>query len=192
VQRAGACAIDVDVSMVMALETRRRRAHARVVMGDAGALPLRDGVAGLVRAERMMQWSAEPARVLAELLRVTAVSGWLAVTDTDWSTFTLEHPDAAVVERFGAGALGWVPHPRLARDMPSALSALGAHDVRLRRDTMTIDAWNPDDRLQHAGPPGLPLRDIGTADDVDVVAERARAGKFGAAVTLVTVVARRA
>ena len=192
VQRAGARAIDVDVSRVMALETRRRRADALAVVGDACRLPVRDGAARLVRAERMLQWSAEPARVLAELLRVTAVSGWIAVTDTDWGTFSVDHPDAAVVERFAAGALGWVPHPRLARDLPSALAALGAHDVRLRRDTMAFDAWDPDDPLQRAGPPGLPLRDVCPAVDVDAVAERARTGEFRAAVTMVTVVARRA
>jgi hypothetical protein len=120
------------------------------------------------------------------------VTGWIAVTDTDWGTLTVEHADAAVVERVRAGALRWVPHPRVARDLPSAVAALGAHDVRLRRETVRIGAWDPEASVQRSGPPGLPLRDIGRADDVDAVADRARAGRFDAAVTLVTVVARRA
>jgi hypothetical protein len=39
----------------------------RAVVGDASALPLVDGAVRLVRAERMLQWSSEPAGVLAEL-----------------------------------------------------------------------------------------------------------------------------
>jgi len=39
--------------------------------------------------------------------------------------------------------LTWVPHARLARDLPATLATLGAADVQTRHDTVTISAWIP-------------------------------------------------
>jgi SAM-dependent methyltransferase len=192
VAEGGAYAVDIDRSAVMARETRERRMGARVVMGDVAHLPVRDGAARLVRAERVLQWTADPAAALVELLRVTAPGGWLAITDTDWGTLTFDHLDVTTADRLITGALTWVPHPRLARQLPSVVAALGARDVCLRRDTVSVTAWNPDDPAQRTGPPGLPLRDIGGEDDVEELARRARAGLLRASLTIVTVLARRA
>jgi SAM-dependent methyltransferase len=186
------CAIDLDWSQVMVQEARRRRPGTCVVLGDLTRLPLRDRVADLVHAERVLQWAADPVTALAELVRVTGSGGCLAVTDTDWSTFTVEHPDALAGSRLSAAALTWVPHARIASELPSTVAALGLHDVVVRQDTATITAWDPDDPPQHDGPPGLPLHSIaGTyVGDLVPVAERARRGRFRAHVTLVTCVAR--
>ena len=186
------CAVDLDWSQVMLREARRRRPGARAVAGDLGRLPVRDGAARLVHVERVLQWADDPAAALTELLRATSPGGWLAVTDTDWGTFTVDHPDATAATRLTAAALNWVPHARFARDLPSLVGALGAHDLRVRHDTETITRWDPDDLAQHDGPPGLPLHSIAGAHaaDLGVVADRARAGEFHAEVTLVTVLAR--
>jgi SAM-dependent methyltransferase len=184
-------AVDVDRSEAMVRETRRRRIDARVVRGDVAHLPLRDGAARLVRAERILQWTVDPAAALVELLRITASGGWLAVTDTDWGTLTFDDLDTTTAGRLGSGALTWVPHPRLARQLPAVVAALGARDVRLRHDTVSITEWDPDDPAQRTGPPGLPLRDIASADDVEELVRRARAGRLRASLTIVTVLARR-
>ena len=130
------------------------------MLADVAQLPLRDGVADLVRIERVLQWADDPATALLELHRVAAPGGWLAVTDTDWGTFTVDHPDPAAARRLTDAALEWVPHARLARDLPTTVAALGAADVQTRHDTVTITAWDPDDPAQHDGPPGLPLHSI--------------------------------
>jgi len=162
------------------------------VLGDIARVPLRDECAALVRAERVLQWTADPTAALTELRRIVAPGGWLAVTDTDWGTLCVEHPDAATADRITQAALRWVPHPRFARDLPPTIAALGADDVRVRHDTATITAWDPDDPAQHDGPPGLPLHSIAgvVGADLTSVAARARAGEFRAEVSLVTVVAR--
>jgi SAM-dependent methyltransferase len=187
-------AVDVDRSLVMLDEARRRRADACFVLADVARLPLRDGIAALVRIERVLQWAADPGTALLELRRVAAPGGSLAVTDTDWGTFTVDHPDPAAADRLADAALEWVPHARLARDLASMLAALGATDVRTRHDTVTTTAWDPDDPAQYDGPPGLPLHSIagGHAADLAPIASRARVGEFKAEVSLVTVVARRA
>jgi SAM-dependent methyltransferase len=185
-------AIDVDWSHLMVREVRRRRPDARAVVGDLARLPVRDGAADLVHVERVLQWTDDPAAILAELVRIARPGGWLAVTDTDWGTFAVDHPDHTAAAQLSEAALTWVPHARFARDLPAIMGALGAHDLRVRHDTETITRWHPDDPAQHDGPPGLPLHSIAgaRADELTPVAARARAGTFRAEVTLVTVVAR--
>ena len=186
------CPVDVDASHVMLRETRRRRPDARVVLGDIARVPLRDECAALVRVERVLQWITDPGAALAELLRIAAPGGWLAVTDTDWGTLHVDHADPAAADRITAAALRWVPHSRFARDLPRTLTALGVHDLRTRQDTMTISVWDPDAPAQHDGPPGLPLHSIAGehAGDLDAVADAARSGTFRAQVTLVTALGR--
>jgi SAM-dependent methyltransferase len=202
VAATGAVAVDVDTSVAMLEETRRRRLGARPVLGDVARLPLRTGAAQLVRAERILQWTPDPYAALAELRRVTAPGGWTAVTDTDWGTLAVDHPDPQASERLAAAALRWVPHPRFANALAEAMSALGPTDLRERADTVVITAWDPDDPAQHAGPPGLPLRSLVAAaaadrrraleHDLAVLADDARDGGFNATLTIVTVAARRA
>ena len=172
VAQAGAVGVDVDSSITMLEETRRRRLDARPVLGDVAHLPLRTGSAELVRAERVLQWAPDPHAALAELRRVTAPGGWTAVTDTDWGTLAVDHRDPGATERLAAAALRWVPHPRLAIGLAQAMAALGATDLRERADTVVITAWDPEDPAQRDGPPGLPLRSIAAAAAVD---ERGRA-----------------
>jgi SAM-dependent methyltransferase len=171
------------------------------VLGDIARLPLRSGAARVVRAERVLQWIAHPDAVLAELWRVTTPGGWLAVTDTDWGTLAVDHPDPVAMDRLGRAALRWVPHPRLARSLPRVLRALGPAEVRMRADRVVVSAWDPDDPAQRDGPPGLPLRSIAAAaptgdraalgGDLAGLADAARRRGFYASLTLVTVAARR-
>src|SRR3954467_15566478 len=66
-------AIDIDSSYVMLREARRRRADARVVLGDIERLPVRDGSATLVRAERVRA-STRPTSESSPMLPAAARS----------------------------------------------------------------------------------------------------------------------
>jgi SAM-dependent methyltransferase len=200
-RRAGRLVVDVDRSIAMLGTAARRDPAASVVAADSVCLPLADSAADLVHCERVLQWVAEPGAALGELWRVTAAGGGLAVTDTDWSTLSVDAPEPWMTEALRAAALGWVPHPRLAAELPTRMVDLGGGRVEHRRDVAAISAWDPDDPSQTDGPPGLPLRSIASgasgdersrADDaVDAVAKRARRGEFAARLTLVTTLARR-
>jgi SAM-dependent methyltransferase len=193
----GARTLELDRSAAMAGAARGRHPDAVVARADLGQLPVADGMADLVRVERVLQWVDDPVVALAELLRVTAPGGWLALTDTDWGTFAVDHPDPAAIDRLSASALAWVPHPRLARTLARRLLDAGAVDVDVHTEAVVLSAWDPDDPRQLDGPPGLPLHTIGAAGptltgDLDVLAALARRGRFFATLTLVTAIGRRA
>jgi SAM-dependent methyltransferase len=187
----GATAIDVDASLTM-LHAARRRGTECTVLGDVSHLALREACAHLIRAERVLQWTADPMAALDELWRVAAPDGWLAVTETDWGTLVVDHPDQEVTARIATAALRWVPHPRVAQELPTCVAALDVETIDTRLDTVTLHRWDPDDPAERDGPPGLPLRAIAPhdVDAIDAVAEHARAGTFHAELTLVTVLAR--
>jgi SAM-dependent methyltransferase len=196
----GASAIDVDVSATMLDEVRRRRRGSLVVRADGHHLPLPSGVARVVHAERLLQWTADPSGALDELARAVAPDGWLAVTDTDWGTFAFDRPDPRAMDRWSEAALGWVPQPRFARGVGRACVALGLTEVHVRADAVVVTEWDPDDPAQRAGPPGLPLRSIAAGGapsdhdllraDLDAAADEARRGTFHALVALLSVLAR--
>ena len=192
----GARTVDVDPSLVMLGAVRRTRPEARAVRASVSNLPFRPppGPGVLVRVERVLQWTDDPGAALRELWRIVPPGGWLAVTDTDWGSFIVEHDDAAVAARMTAAAGAWVRHPRVATELPVRVWHLGTVGaLEHRTDVAVIDRWEPDDPAQRSGPPGLPLRSIAPErpDDVDALAVAARAGRFRATLDLVTVVGRR-
>lgn len=197
-RQLGRSTIDVDRSLGMLHALRGRHRGAAAVAVDVAALPLPDGAAGLVHCERVLQWCPDPGRALAELWRVTTPGGLLAVTDTDWGSFTVT-PGAH--EAWRAAALGWVPHPRLAASLPERLRALGATDVEVRVDRALVVGWDPEDPAQRDGPPGLPLHSIAAGAPPEAhaelrrslatMADAARDGAFRATLDLVSVSARR-
>lgn len=196
----GWATVEMDRSVAMLGELRRRRGVTPVAVADVAGLPVRDASAGLVRGERVLQWTDDPDAGLVELCRVAAPGGWVAVTDTDWSTFAVDAPEAWMSQALADAALGWVPHPTFATTVAERLRRLGAVELHERSDRVDLTRWDPDDPAQLDGPPGLPLHSIAAGatpehreraqQAVDEVARAASAGSFGASLTIVTVLAR--
>ena len=196
----GAWTVDVDRSAAMLVEGRRRAPRSAAVQADVLRLPV-SARADLVHAERILQWTSDPVAGLRSVAALTRRGGAIAITDTDWGTFRIDHPDPGVRAAWTAAALEWVPHATFAASVATHLAALGIDTVE-RRDVVVLDRWDPDDPAQAAGPPGLPLADIAAAAplpeparahlrDLRDLAARARRGVFHAELTLVTVLGRR-
>lgn len=100
-QRVGAqgsvVGIDHDAAMVALAAQRAAEAgltQVRHEHGSATALPFPDDAFDGCRAERVFIHLPEPARVLAEMVRVTQPGGWVVAVDTDFATLSFDTDDS--------------------------------------------------------------------------------------------------
>jgi ubiquinone/menaquinone biosynthesis C-methylase UbiE len=87
--------IDASAEMlhVARSESGAARCRVRFTVGDACSLDEPDDVFDVVRAERTLQWLADPLAAVAEMARVVRPGGLVSLIDTDWSTFTIDVGD---------------------------------------------------------------------------------------------------
>ncbi len=95
--------IDRDPEMIAAAERRATQAGVSSWVshrqGDASALALDADSFDSSRSERMFQHLVEPARALAELMRVTKPGGSIVVIDIDWGTASIDAPSIDLERR---------------------------------------------------------------------------------------------
>lgn len=142
--------VGVDASAAM-LEVARERSKdvpspVEWLVGDARSLDLGDELFDAVRAERMLQWVADPEIVVMGFARVLRPGGRLSLLDTDWSTLRLDVGDPEItdivrdglrVERKRASNVGG----RLADLAEGAGFAVMAKTTEIQ----TWTRWNPDE-----------------------------------------------
>jgi ubiquinone/menaquinone biosynthesis C-methylase UbiE len=96
----------VDRDAAMIAEAERRAAAAglgaqlehRLVDVNAG-LPFEADNFDACRSERLFQHLADPAKALAEIVRVTRPGGWIVVLDTDHGTKSIDTPEVDIERR---------------------------------------------------------------------------------------------
>ena len=59
-------------------------------LADATAVPFTDASFDAVRSERLLQYLADPAKAVAEMVRVTRPGGRIAATEADWDGITID------------------------------------------------------------------------------------------------------
>jgi len=139
----GGSVTGVDVSEVMLDEARRRAGGLPVTFrtGNAVDLPLGDAVVDRCRADTLLQHVPDPARVVAELVRVTRPGGRIALLEFDQATLAIDHPDRPTTrliqdEVTQAFAQGWA-----GRGLRRLLAAAGAADITV--DALWVDSDHP-------------------------------------------------
>lgn len=197
--------VGVDASehmlRVARANTSAAQCRVRFTVGDARSLAEPDGSFDVARSERTLQWLADPAAAVAEMVRVVRPGGRISLIDTDWSTFRIDIGDDELArlvrdgmqrERHRASNVGGRLH--------DLIRAAGCVVLGRTRATQTWTAWDPDespapvgcfsmeslaDDLVAAG--RLAATDHGPI--VSKIHEAARQGRFSMRLTMFAVVA---
>lgn len=142
--------VGVDISAEMLRVARSNagavRCRVRFTEGDACSLDEPDDAFDAVRAERTLQWLADPAAAVAEMVRVVRPGGRVSLIDTDWSTFAIDVGDAGLAALVRDAMRTERGRPsNIGRRLHDLVDVAGC--VPLARATVTHawSAWNPDE-----------------------------------------------
>lgn len=93
----------VDLSDDLLAEARRRASGLGLPIdyrqGNAEHLPLPDHAFDIARAERLLLYLDDPAKAVAELVRVTKPNGAVYVIEPDFETVTINLDDRSIVRK---------------------------------------------------------------------------------------------
>ena len=193
-------AVGVEPHRDLRAEAKRRAADegsaAEFVDGDALALPFEDGSVDLVRSERVFQHLPDPEGALAEIVRVLAPGGRVAVTDSDWGTMVWSPGDQDVISRLNESARSRMANPFAGRRLRAQFAHAGltvdpeiGSGAVIMPDIFLTDPQN----LRANTAAAVEAGDI-TADEAEALertlVEAAHRGEAFAAVTMFTVVGR--
>ncbi|MFO0747780.1 MAG: methyltransferase domain-containing protein [Myxococcota bacterium] len=127
--------VGVDHGEATIAEARRRAEAPSLALelhvGDAHALDLADDSFDLVRSERVLEYVAEPPRVLAEMMRVARPGGAVVNFDFDYDSLLVDHPDRRLIRQLKHIFFDSVPHAGVATHLPGLYRAAGLADVRV-------------------------------------------------------------
>lgn len=125
----GVRATGIDVSDQMIALARERWPSGEFRVGDAYALPLRDGEAAGYRADKVVHVLADPGRALAEARRVLAPGGRIVLCGQDWDTIVIDSGDEELTRTIVRKRADLVASPRAARQYRNLLLDAGFRDV---------------------------------------------------------------
>jgi ubiquinone/menaquinone biosynthesis C-methylase UbiE len=132
----------VDSSRTM-LEAARSNAKGlslpiEFVLGDASCIDLDDGCFDCARVDRTLQHTPEPAKVLAEMVRVTRSGGRIVAYEPDWGTFAIGSMDRRVTREVtdlwcNSFRSGWI-----GRYLFRHFRDIGLEDIQVYPSTLVI------------------------------------------------------
>ena len=195
---------DVSVIGIDASDDKIREARARALglprpvdfrAADAYALPFEDETFDACRADRVFHHLVDPAKVLAEMARVTRPGGRVVVSDTDYDTLVVEAPDSSLTGRIVAHHAGRMECGRVGRRLPglfrdAALAAIAVTPYAAVVTEYDEEVLKLRDKAERAAEAGV----IGRADAVrwvESLVEADRASRFVCALIVLTVSGRK-
>ncbi|MFL6035550.1 MAG: methyltransferase domain-containing protein [Gaiellaceae bacterium] len=198
--------IDASERMLAVARSNARAARCRVrfTLGDAASLDEPDGSFDAVRCERTLQWLADPAAAVAEMVRVVRSRGRISLIDTDWSTFSIDVGDDALAALVRDAMRRERNRPsNVGRRLHDLVGAAGCVPVARTKATQTWTSWDPNDSPAPLGcfsmeslADDLVASDrLTTADHerfVSTIHDAARRGQFSMRLAMFAVVASKA
>lgn len=189
--------VGTDKSATFVDEARRRTAGAAAVefrQADATALPFEDESFDAVHVHRVLMYVPDPARAVAEVLRVLRPGGRALFVEPDAAADFADHPD----ERLGdllAPMIAHVPQPRIGRQLRRLAITAGFGEVRTDGYLATLET-PPPPPIAHTVFGGLVEAGVVSEAElpslVDWVTQAGRAGTLFAAQVVVRALAIKA
>lgn len=127
-ERFGVTVIGVDASRTM-VEEARGRGLRNAVVADAHALPFEPASFDGAWADRTFQHLADPAKALAEMVRVIRPRGRVVVVDPDYGTQAVSVPDRDLTDRILRFRAERLRNGTLAHQMGRLFMEVGLTDV---------------------------------------------------------------
>ncbi len=140
--------VDASERMVRVARSNAAAAPSRVRFSveDACSLDEPDGSFDAARSERTLQWLADPAAAVAEMVRVVRPGGRVSLIDTDWSTFTIDVGDDALAALVhDAMRMERNRSSNVGRRLHELLGAAGCALLARTEATQTWTTWDPDE-----------------------------------------------
>jgi SAM-dependent methyltransferase len=122
----------IDSSPELIEEARRRTPQGAKVgfeVADAAELPFGSGEFDAVRSERVIMHVADPAKAIAEMLRVTKPGGRVVVSDPDHDMWAPDLADRELTRTLMHWWVDHIRHPWMGRQLPGLLREAGAAEV---------------------------------------------------------------
>ena len=197
--------VDASERMLRVARSRGRAARCRVrfTLGDACALDESNASFDAARSERTLQWLADPAAAVAEMVRVVRPGGRVSLIDTDWSTFTIDIGDDAVTGLVRDAMRTERNRPsNVGRRLHELVRAAGCLPLARTEATQTWTTWDPDTSptpggcfsMESLADDLVGRNQLATADHrwfVSTIHDAARRGQFSMRLTMFAVVAER-
>ncbi len=195
--------IDLSEQMLRVARANASAARCRVrfTVGDACSLGEPDDSFDATRSERTLQWLADPAAAVAEMVRVVRPGGRVSLIDTDWSTLTIQAGDDALTALVRDAMRTEQTRPsNVGRRLHDLVGAVGCVPLARSEATQTWTTWDPE---RSPAPPGcFSMESLAddlvasgrlTADHghrfVSTIHDAARRGQFLMSLTMLGVVA---
>jgi ubiquinone/menaquinone biosynthesis C-methylase UbiE len=125
--------VGIDVSAAMITEARKRSEGTDLpvefAVGDAHHLDFPDGSFDACRTERTLHYVAEPARAVAELVRVTRPGGHVVALEPDHETLVISPGEKATTRRIVQAFADNIPNGWIGRQLLGLFLAAGLVEV---------------------------------------------------------------
>ncbi len=186
--------VGIDVSERLVAEARARTKQTPsidVLLGDVHALPFAEDEFSASRAERVLMHIEDPGRALAQMARVTRAGGRVIAIEPDWDTLIIDSHDLRMARHVVRAQADAIRHPDIGRQLPRLAADAGLEILNVDHTTIVIrDPERAEDmfRLRAAIDS---LQDATASSWWDAVKSRAMRQPFFAAVTGITMVARK-
>ncbi len=193
-------AVGLDLSDTMIDEARQRAerdvSDVRFRVGSVLELPFDDGSFDRVVATQLLLHVPDPWKGLAEMGRVLAPRGIIAVSEIDWGTVVVECTDRELGRRFTQMACSELRNGLIAREISGQLRTLGFDrivihaEVEVAEDLDAFHRWFVEPAVSHFRRAGAFTREEADFFLTDL-RERASRGQYFSSKTFYTVLGSR-